>query len=80
MASKAHFNYCPYRPAYRGEAKGEGHYDPELLDEVRRSRLDMDPNTGEEVEAVYNELMDQPAGFVDLLKKDRGELKKKRGR
>ena len=43
--------------------------DPELLDEVKRSRLDMEPITGEEVEAVYKELMEQPAGVVDLVKK-----------
>jgi hypothetical protein len=29
----------------------------------------MEPITGEEVEAVYKELMDQPAGVVDLVKK-----------
>jgi tripartite-type tricarboxylate transporter receptor subunit TctC len=43
--------------------------DPELLDEVKRSRLDMEPITGEEVEAVYKELMDQPPAVVDLVKK-----------
>lgn len=43
--------------------------DPELLDEVKRSRLDMEPITGEEIESTYKELMDQPAAVVDLVKK-----------
>ncbi|HUF42738.1 MAG TPA: hypothetical protein VMR20_12315, partial [Verrucomicrobiae bacterium] len=43
--------------------------DPELLDEVKRSRLDMEPITGEEIESIYKELMDQPAAVVDLVKK-----------
>ena len=51
------------------EAYSKALKDPELLDEVKRSRLDMEPITGEEVEAVYKELMDQPAGVVDLVKK-----------
>ena len=51
------------------EAYNKALKDPELLDEVKRSRLDMEPITGEEVEAVYKELMDQPAGAVDLVKK-----------
>jgi hypothetical protein len=51
------------------EAYNKALKDPELLDEVKRSRLDMEPITGEEVEAVYKELMDQPAGVVDLVKK-----------
>ena len=42
---------------------------PELLDEVKRSRLDMEPITGEEIEATYKELMDQPKAVVDLVKK-----------
>src|ERR687895_131889 len=51
------------------EAYNKALQDPELIDEVKRSRLDMEPITGEEVEAVYKELMDQPAGVVDLVKK-----------
>ena len=43
--------------------------DPELLDEIKRSRLDMEPITGEEIEALYKGLMDQPPAVVDLVKK-----------
>ena len=59
----------PERIKILREAYNKALKDPELLDEVKRSRLDMEPITGEEVEAVYKELMDQPAGVVDLVKK-----------
>ena len=51
------------------EAYNKALKDPELLDEVKRSRLDMDPITGQEIEAIYKELMDQPPAVVDLVKK-----------
>ena len=43
--------------------------DPELLEEVRRSRLDMEPIAGQEIETIYKELMQQPQAVVDLVKK-----------
>jgi tripartite-type tricarboxylate transporter receptor subunit TctC len=43
--------------------------DPELIAEVTKSRLDMDPSTGEEIEAVVKEVMDQPSEVVALVKK-----------
>jgi hypothetical protein len=52
------------REAYNRSLK-----DPELLDEVKRQRLDMEPITGQEVEAIYRDLMQQPRGVVDLVKK-----------
>jgi len=51
------------------EAYNKSLKDPELLDEVKRSRLDMEPISGEEIEAIYKELMDQPPAVVDLVKK-----------
>jgi tripartite-type tricarboxylate transporter receptor subunit TctC len=51
------------------EAYNKALKDPELLDEVKRSRLDMEPITGQELEALYKELMDQPRAVVDLVKK-----------
>jgi hypothetical protein len=39
------------------------------LDEVKRSRLDMEPISGQELEVLYKELMDQPRAVVDLVKK-----------
>jgi tripartite-type tricarboxylate transporter receptor subunit TctC len=43
--------------------------DPELIAEVTKSRLDMDPSTGEEIEVVVKEVMDQPPEVVALVKK-----------
>ena len=51
------------------EAYDKSLKDPELLDEVKRQRLDMEPITGEEVAAIYKELMYQPRAVVDLVKK-----------
>jgi tripartite-type tricarboxylate transporter receptor subunit TctC len=43
--------------------------DPELVAEVKKSRLDMEPSTGEEIEAVIREVMEQPPEVVALVKK-----------
>jgi tripartite-type tricarboxylate transporter receptor subunit TctC len=43
--------------------------DPELVAEVNRSRLDMEPSTGEEIEAIIKDVMDQPPEVVALIKK-----------
>jgi tripartite-type tricarboxylate transporter receptor subunit TctC len=54
------------------EAYDKALKDPELIAEVKKSRLDMDPSTGEEVEAIFKEVMDQPAEVVALVKKVMG--------
>jgi tripartite-type tricarboxylate transporter receptor subunit TctC len=59
----------PERVRILREAYDKALKDPELLSEVNRSRLDMDPITGQEIEALYRELMDQPAAVVELVKK-----------
>ncbi|HEX6176006.1 MAG TPA: hypothetical protein VF089_18490, partial [Candidatus Binatia bacterium] len=59
----------PERVKILREAYNKSLKDPELLDEVKRSRLDMEPITAEEIESTYKELMDQPAAVVDLVKK-----------
>jgi tripartite-type tricarboxylate transporter receptor subunit TctC len=43
--------------------------DPELLAEVNKSRIEIDPSTGEEIEALINEVMNQPPEVVERLKK-----------
>jgi tripartite-type tricarboxylate transporter receptor subunit TctC len=43
--------------------------DPALLEEVTKSRLDMEPSTGEEIEALIKEIMDQPPEVIALVKK-----------
>jgi hypothetical protein len=43
--------------------------DPEFLTETKRKRLDIDPTTGEEVEALAKEVVSQPKEVIDRLKK-----------
>jgi tripartite-type tricarboxylate transporter receptor subunit TctC len=51
------------------EAYNKALKDPALIEEVTKSRLDMEPSTGEEIEAVIKEVMDQPPEVVTLVKK-----------
>lgn len=51
------------------EAYNKALSDPELVAEVKKSRLDMEPSTGEEIEALVREVMDQPPEVVALVKK-----------
>jgi tripartite-type tricarboxylate transporter receptor subunit TctC len=59
----------PERVKILREAYSKALRDPELLNEVNRSRLDMEPITGQELEALYKDLLDQPAAVVELVKK-----------
>lgn len=43
--------------------------DPDLIAEVNRSRLDMEPSTGEEIEAIMKDVMEQPPQVIALIKK-----------
>jgi len=43
--------------------------DPEFLAETKRKKLDMDPTTGEEVEALTKDVMSQPHEVIERLKK-----------
>jgi tripartite-type tricarboxylate transporter receptor subunit TctC len=51
------------------EAYSKALKDPELLDEVRKSRLDMEPISGQEIDDLYKDLMNQPPAVVELVKK-----------
>lgn len=51
------------------EAYNKALKDPELMAEVTKSRLDMEPSTGEEIEAIVKEIMDQPPEVIALVKK-----------
>jgi tripartite-type tricarboxylate transporter receptor subunit TctC len=51
------------------EAYSKALKDPALIEEVTKSRLDMEPSTGEEIEALIKEIMDQPAEVITLVKK-----------
>ena len=43
--------------------------DADLMAEVSKSRLDMEPSSGEEIQTLYRELMDQPREVIDRVKK-----------
>ena len=43
--------------------------DPDLLAEVDRQRLDMEPSSGEEIQALIKELMEQKREVVERVKK-----------
>jgi tripartite-type tricarboxylate transporter receptor subunit TctC len=47
--------------------------DPEFLAETKRKKLDMDPTTGEEVEALTKDVMSQPKEVIEKLKKLMGK-------
>jgi len=59
----------PERVKILREAYNKALKDPDLMAEVARSRLDMEPITGQEIEALYKDLMEQPAAVVELVKK-----------
>jgi tripartite-type tricarboxylate transporter receptor subunit TctC len=43
--------------------------DPELLAEAKKSRMDVDPSTGEELQALLNEILNQPPEVIERVKK-----------
>jgi hypothetical protein len=43
--------------------------DPDFLAETKKKKLDMNPTTGEEVEALAKEVMSQPKEVVEKLRK-----------
>ncbi len=43
--------------------------DADLIAEVQKSRLDMEPSSGEEIQALYKELMDQPREVIERVKR-----------
>lgn len=43
--------------------------DPELLAEAKKGRMDVDPSTGEELQALVKEVMDQPKDVIQRVKK-----------
>lgn len=51
------------------EAYNKSMKDTELIAEVTKSRLDMEPSTGEEIEAIIKDVMDQPPEVITLVKK-----------
>ena len=51
------------------EAYARALKDPDLIAEVTKSRLDMEPSSGEEIQSLFKDLMDQPREVVERVKK-----------
>jgi tripartite-type tricarboxylate transporter receptor subunit TctC len=51
------------------EAYAKSMQDPELLAEAKKSRMDMDPSTGEELQSLLQDVMDQPKEVIEAVKK-----------
>ncbi|OGQ84297.1 MAG: hypothetical protein A3F90_15880 [Deltaproteobacteria bacterium RIFCSPLOWO2_12_FULL_60_19] len=51
------------------EAFAKSIKDPELLAEAKKSRMDVDPSSGEELEALIRKVLDQPPEVVARVKK-----------
>jgi tripartite-type tricarboxylate transporter receptor subunit TctC len=43
--------------------------DPELIAEAKKGRMDMDPSSGEELQALVKDIMNQPADVIERMKK-----------
>jgi tripartite-type tricarboxylate transporter receptor subunit TctC len=51
------------------EAFAKSMKDPELLAEAKKSKVDVDPSTAEELEALIKEAMSQPREVNERVKK-----------
>jgi tripartite-type tricarboxylate transporter receptor subunit TctC len=51
------------------EAYAKSLKDPELISEAKKGRMAMDPSTGEALQALLQEIMDQPKEVVERVKK-----------
>jgi tripartite-type tricarboxylate transporter receptor subunit TctC len=47
--------------------------DPDFIAEAKKKRLDLDPTTGEDVQALASEVMSQPKDVIERLKKMMGK-------
>jgi tripartite-type tricarboxylate transporter receptor subunit TctC len=60
----------PDRAKALREAFEKGMKDPEILAQAKAWKLDLDPISGEEMEATVNAILDTPRPVVDLVKKE----------
>lgn len=51
------------------EAYAKAMRDPELIAEAKKARIDLDPSSGEELQALIQQVMDQPPGVIERVKK-----------
>jgi tripartite-type tricarboxylate transporter receptor subunit TctC len=59
----------PERVKALREAYAKSMKDPELLADAKKGRMDMDPSTGEELQTLLLEIMDQPKEVIERVKK-----------
>jgi tripartite-type tricarboxylate transporter receptor subunit TctC len=59
----------PERVKILREAYAKSMQDPELMAEAKKGRMDMDPTTGEELQSLLQEIMNQPKDVVEAVKK-----------
>jgi tripartite-type tricarboxylate transporter receptor subunit TctC len=59
----------PDRVKMLREAYAKAMKDPELIAEAKKGRMDMDPTTGEEIQTLLNDVMDQPPEVIERMKK-----------
>jgi len=59
----------PDRVKMLREAYAKSMKDLELIAEAKKGRMDMDPSTGEELQSLVQEIMDQPPDVIERMKK-----------
>lgn len=62
----------PDRAAALRAAFDKGIRDPEILEQAKKMQLDIDPQTGAELEAIVKEILATPKGVVDFVSKTVG--------
>jgi tripartite-type tricarboxylate transporter receptor subunit TctC len=59
----------PQRVKLLRDAYSQAMKDPDLVAEAEKGRMDMDPSTGEELQNLLKEIMEQPREVLDRVKK-----------
>src|SRR5918993_21523 len=59
----------PQRVKLLRDAYSQAMKDPDLMSEAKKGRMDMDPSTGEELQNLIKEIMEQPREVLDRVKK-----------
>ena len=59
----------PERIKMMRDAYAKAMRDPGLIDEARKGQMDMEYTSGEELQALMKELMNQPRDVVERVKK-----------
>jgi tripartite-type tricarboxylate transporter receptor subunit TctC len=60
---------APERVRVMRDAFNKAVADPELLAEAKKKQLEVDPTSGEELQAIAKEIMSQPPEVIERMKK-----------